>query len=227
MDPADRNALARSGELVELEQDEEVAGFELALVLEGNVEVAATVSDAAAERIPPGGLVRARGTVPASFDIRLVSSSGGARIVTWGADATTRAFAMAPWIDDQLKATGNRVQALVGATLGPIAERLDESLRTEFTSRLAVRALMPGELYVEEGKPVSTMTLVGAGELLVGDEAVGFGNFLFPNETLQAGKAPSSARAGEHGAIVLFADRTVAQELLVTCPPLLEIFAGM
>jgi hypothetical protein len=38
--------------------------------------------------------------------------------------------------------------------------------------------------------------------------------------------APSTVRAARGGALVLFADRNVAQELLVTCPPLLEIFAG-
>jgi hypothetical protein len=34
-------------------------------------------------------------------------------------------------------------------------------------------------------------------------------------------------RASRGGALVLLAERGVAQELLVTCPPLLEIFAGM
>jgi hypothetical protein len=33
-------------------------------------------------------------------------------------------------------------------------------------------------------------------------------------------------RAAKGGALILYADRGVAQELLVTCPPLLEIFAG-
>ena len=53
------------------------------------------------------------------------------------------------------------------------------------------------------------------------------GEFLFPNESLRAAPAPSTVRASRGGALVLLAERGVAQELLVTCPPLLEIFAGM
>ena len=56
---------------------------------------------------------------------------------------------------------------------------------------------------------------------------VGSGEFLFPTEVLGAGSAPATARAGAGGALVMFGDRAIAQELLVTCPPLLEVFAGM
>jgi hypothetical protein len=56
---------------------------------------------------------------------------------------------------------------------------------------------------------------------------VGSGEFLFPGEVLGAGAAPLTARAGPGGALILFGDRMIAQELLVTCPPLLEVFAGM
>jgi hypothetical protein len=51
------------------------------------------------------------------------------------------------------------------------------------------------------------------------------GDFLFPNEVLRAASAPTSVRAGDGGALALVADKGVAQELLVTCPPLLEAFA--
>ena len=57
--------------------------------------------------------------------------------------------------------------------------------------------------------------------------SVGTGEIVFASEIMGAGKAHASARAGKGGALVLVADRSVAQELLVTCPPLLEIFAGM
>jgi hypothetical protein len=76
------------------------------------------------------------------------------------------------------------------------------------------------------------LLLVGLGELeLVKDRAVvgavSSGAFLFPTEVLGAGSAPLTARAGAGGALILFGDRRIAQELLVTCPPLLEVFAGM
>jgi hypothetical protein len=58
-------------------------------------------------------------------------------------------------------------------------------------------------------------------------ERLGPGDFLFATEVLGGGLAPTTARAGPRGAIVLFGARAVAHELLVTCPPLLEVFAGM
>ena len=45
-------------------------------------------------------------------------------------------------------------------------------------------------------------------------------------EKSAAAPAPETVRAAQGGAVILVADRKVAQELLVTCPPLLEIFAG-
>jgi hypothetical protein len=44
---------------------------------------------------------------------------------------------------------------------------------------------------------------------------------------MSGGKAVATARAGKGGALILAGSRGVAQELMSTCPPLLEIFAGM
>ena len=51
--------------------------------------------------------------------------------------------------------------------------------------------------------------------------------FLFPSVIMGGGRATATARAGKGGALVLASDLTVAQELMSTVPPLLEIFAGM
>jgi CRP-like cAMP-binding protein len=56
---------------------------------------------------------------------------------------------------------------------------------------------------------------------------LGPGDILFPTEVLGADAAPATARAGDGGAVILFGERHVVHELLVSCPPLLEIFAGM
>jgi CRP-like cAMP-binding protein len=102
------------------------------------------------------------------------------------------------------------------------------------TSRLKVRALEEHEVCAAQGTPVPGLLVVGAGELeLLGDDGqpngsvLSPGDFLFAAEALRAAPAPNTARAAKGGALVLFADRNLAQELLVTCPPLLEIFAGM
>jgi hypothetical protein len=92
--------------------------------------------------------------------------------------------------------------------------------------------LGPGEVLVQAGHVVPGLMLVGVGgiEMLDGETfrgQIGPGEFLFASTILGGGSAPLTARASEEGAVILFADRKVAQELLVTCPPLLELFAGM
>jgi hypothetical protein len=142
------------------------------------------------------------------------------------------AFRTIPWVEEDLRAAADRVQTLVGITIGPLGERIDVSIREEIVSRLTMRPLGPAEIVVNAGEPVPGLLLVGIGELeLIKDDkvsgTVGSGEFLFPTEVLGGGSAPTTARAGPGGALVLFGDRRVAQELLVTCPPLLEVFAGM
>jgi CRP-like cAMP-binding protein len=119
-------------------------------------------------------------------------------------------------------------------TMGPLGDRLDPVLRAQVAKQLTLRTLSEHEVFAVRGKPIPGLLVVGAGELeLIRDDGVPngtvlrAGDFLFPSEILSAGPAPSTVRAGRGGALVLFADRHLAQELLVTCPPLLEIFAGM
>jgi CRP-like cAMP-binding protein len=136
-------------------------------------------------------------------------------------------------VEDDLRAAGDRLQALVGATMGPLGERMDPVLREEIANKLTLRVLAEHEIFAVRGKPIPGLLVVGAGELeLVKEDGtpegglLHAGDFLFPNEILMAGPAPNTVRAARGGALILFADRLAAQELLVTCPPLLEIFAG-
>ncbi len=212
--------------------EEEVMGFALAYVIRGEVDVAAQIVDAPAERLKEGAILKARGGVAEAVPLRLICASESAVVATWDTAHVEPAFKSCPWVEDELREEANRIQALVGVTLGPIADRLDASIRAQVTSRLAVRELAEGETVVEMGQPVKEMCIVGQGELelLHGDKvvaSVGTGEFLFPSEILGAGKASASVRAGKGGALLLVANRAVAQELMVTCPPLLEIFAGM
>jgi hypothetical protein len=229
----ERAALERSARVQRLSKDEEVEGFALAFVVEGGVTVAATIADSPAERLAAGAVLKAKGTLAEeSVPLKLVAPEDGVVVATWTQEQIEHAFRSCPWVDEELRAQANRVQALVGLSLGPIAERLDADLRMQVTSRLDVRELAAGEVLVEAGQPVRTMVVVGQGklELLEGDAVraeLGPGDILFPTEILGAGAAPRTARAAEGGALVLHADRAVAQELMVTCPPLLEIFAGM
>lgn len=116
--------------------------------------------------------------------------------------------------------------------MGALGRRLDDALRAQVSSRLKVRSLLEGEVLAEAGAPVPGLVVVGAGklELVEQDTVVGEllpGEFLFAEQVLGAGVAPFTARAGAGGALVLAGNRAIAQELMVTCPPLLEILAGM
>lgn len=227
-----RAEFARAARVHVLAIEEEVGQFALALVLGGDLDVAATMVDAPAARIGRGVPLRSRGTTEEGVPMRLIAASEGAIVATWNDAEVEAAFKSCPWVEEDLRSASDRVQTLVGVTIGPFGERLDTNLRDQVASKLEVKSLAPGEVIVEAGRPVPGLLIVGVGEVeLVRDGAVvqtlGSGEFLFPDAILGAGAAPAEARAGKGGVLVMFGNRMVAQELLVTCPPLLEVFAGM
>jgi hypothetical protein len=227
-----RAACAAAAIIATLARDEEVSGFALVYVMEGAVDLMATIIEAPARRLEAGAVLRARGTIDHVEPLRLVAASDAARVATWDEAAVEAAFRTCPWVEDDLRAAGDRAQAEVGVTMGPLGERLDPGMRADVLSKLALRVLVENDVYAEQGKPIPGLLVVGAGELeLLGEGGtaqghVRAGEFLFPAEVLRAAPAPATARAGKGGAIVLCAERHAAQELLVTYPPLLEIFAG-
>ena len=228
-DARERFALAAT--IADLAKDEEASGFALAMIIEGEVDVAATIVDAPAARYQVGAVLRTQGTVDQEVPIRLICASERASIATWNDEAVADAFRTCPWVEDDLRAAANQMQALVGITMGPLGERLDKSIRDQVTSRLEVRGLSAGEIVVAQGQPMPGLVLVGVGELelVIGDEVsgtIGPGEFLFASQVLSSGRAPSTARVAKGGALIMCASRAVSQELLVTCPPLLELFAG-
>jgi hypothetical protein len=227
-----REELERVAEIHRLSRDEEIMGFALAYVVAGAVDVAAQISDAAAERLEAGAVLKGKGTVAESTPLRLVGASDGTVVATWTAEQIDPAFATCPWVEDDLRERANHVQALVGVTLGPLAEHLDLELRRQVTSRLALRELEEGGVEMEAGAPVKELCIVGQGslELVENGEVVGtvnVGEVLYPQEIMGGGKAKSTVRAAKGGALLLVADRGVAQELMMICPPLIEIFSAM
>src|SRR5258706_9343484 len=116
-----------------------------------------------------------------------------------------------------------------------LGERHDDTLRQSVTDRCQVKTLLAGDVIVIKGKSVPGMFIVAAGSVEVAD-GVGDsanvlsellpGDFVFANEVMAAAPAPNTARAGPGGALVLFADRKIAHEMMVSVPPLLEILSG-
>lgn len=227
-----REAFAAAAQVHDLSEGEEVSHFALAYVLTGEMDVAATMVDAPALRLLEGNVLRSRGTTNEGVPMRLICATNEGRVATWSTRDVEDAFRAIPWVEEDLRTASDRAMTLVGITIGPLGERLDVSIREEIVGKLTMKPLDPHELVVNIGDSVPGLFLVGVGELeLVRDDTVvgkvGSGDFLFATEVLGAGPAPATARAGAGGALILYGDLRVAQELLVTCPPLLEVFAGM
>jgi CRP-like cAMP-binding protein len=223
--------LARDAELQPLSVEEEVGSFGAALVVRGAVGIMPAIADVAASIARPGDVVFTTGSLEDGIVLRVVALEDETLVASWKKETLDAAFAACPWVVDELREVADRFQALAGATLGDLGDRLDDSLRAAVTDRLQVRVLEAGDVIVEKGVAVPGLYVVGAGrlELVDGDEVVdelGPGDFVFPTEVTSAGAAPSSVRTGQGGALVLFASRTDAHELMLSVPPLLEILAG-
>lgn len=218
-----RDAFARAGTVHHLQQDEEVPATALCYVIDGDIRVASAVADAAGVTLHAQDVMRARGTLEASLPLRLAAASEQATVVTWDNEAVSAAFAACPWVESELRTEANRTLAICGATIGPLGERLDESIFLDAMSRFEVKVLLPGEALVAAGAPLPGLCIVGVGEV----DTAGPGDFVFPEGVLSPVPVSHALSAGAEGALVLVTSRTVAQELLVTCPPLLEILAGM
>ena len=67
-----RAELERVAEIHRLSLDEEIMGFALAHVIEGDVDVAAQIVDVPAERIAKGTVLKAYGTIAESMPLRLI-----------------------------------------------------------------------------------------------------------------------------------------------------------
>jgi hypothetical protein len=226
-----RRALASTATIESLSAEEDVSVTCLALVLEGSASVQATVADVVAVPLKPGELLYAKSSIPDALSLRLVAEAEPTVVALWDHSAE-EVLEATPDLAERLKQASDRTQAIAGCTMGPVGERLDEALRAQAIEKLEVRALGANEVIATAGQPVPGMVIIGVGTVeLEGDngqsDRLGPGDFLFATEVLGGGAAPATARAGAKGAIVLFGPRNVAHELLVTCPPLLEVFAGM
>ncbi|HET9955465.1 MAG TPA: cyclic nucleotide-binding domain-containing protein [Polyangiaceae bacterium] len=229
---AAQQRLATGAWVTTLAPEEEVTHFGLALIVEGTAAVMSTVADASGAQLAARDLALSHGHLQDSVALRLVAQGSGARIATWSEQELEAVLRDCPWVYDDLKTSGDRLQALTGITVGPMGEQLDDMLRAMVVERCSVKHYLPHEVIAEAGRPVPGMIVLGAGRIEVLEpsserieENLKPGEFLFPQAILQASPAPATARAGQSGALVVFAERRVAHELLVSVPPLLGIFA--
>jgi CRP-like cAMP-binding protein len=207
--------------------DEEVNAFGLALVLKGSVSVMPAIADVACARASVGEPVFCQGNLENGVAVRVVAHSEGAELAVWQAEDFESAMASCPWVAEELRTVADRFQALAGATMGPLGDSLDESMRALVTDRTEVKRLEAGEELLSAGNPLPGLHIVGAGSLEIegGDEALP-GDLLFAQLLLGGGATPKTVRAGDQGALVLFVDRSSAHELMMSVPPLLEVLAS-
>lgn len=227
--------LATKARLQTLAPDEETGAFAIALVLKGWVNIMPTIADAVCARAGPGEVVFTQGSLEEGVLLRVVAGEENTTLALWDRAALQEATADCPWVADELRAVADRYQALGGAAMGPLGERLDDALRAQVTDRCEVRALLPREFVFSSGQPVVGIHIVGAGriEVVEGEgeaetvsEELGPGDILFSQQVMASLPAPATARAGKDGALLLSADRHVAHELMVSVPPLLELLAS-
>jgi hypothetical protein len=199
-----------------LAADEEVAGFGVALLLEGDATVCAAIVDTPVSTAARGALLPARGTFGDAVALRVVAGPRGARIAVWNPPAVEEALTGHPEVIGALSARADRLQALAGATLGPLGE-LSDTARERLVERLGVRVVQPREAVVEAGAELARLMLVCVGSVdIVGGaatETVRTGELLFARATAEALPAPAGARAGASGAILLVGDRELLPEL--------------
>ena len=224
-----QSELAACGELVTLAASQEFLLREgAALITHGQVHVTLPFSDVSGERVAGGAVVAARGSVDAGA-LRLIADAERTRLVTWTDEQLSSAVRDCPWVEDDLRQLADRLQAHASAGLGPLGERLDDALRATVYERLQVRVLAPEESVAERGKPLKGLFVVAVGNLNVGDsgiDSITSGQFVFPSCVIGGELPPHDVKAGPKGAVVLFATRPVAHELMMSVPPLLELLAG-
>jgi hypothetical protein len=226
-----RNQLAKDSLLKRYAAGDLIESFALVFVVSGDVHVQAVGALSYATTIRAGTVLRSRGTLEETIRLRLVCASPTGVIATWNAAVVEAALGSCPWVEDDLRATGDRVQALAGASLGALGQRLSPDLRTGIVDKLTMRAFAPHETIVTKGVAVPGILLVAAGRVdLDADGAptaeVTAGQFVLPNEVLSASPSPVTARAAAGGALVFVADRKKTQELFATEPLLIELLSG-
>jgi hypothetical protein len=228
--PETQQELAVRARVEALAPDQEVSGFGLALVTRGKVVVMPTIAEGACGYASRGEPVFSQGTLAEGVPLRAVALAGGAEVAVWRPEDFQHVLATCPWVADELRAVGDRFQALAGAAMGPLGDRLDDHMRGMLTERCEVRVLLQGDVLIEEGKPLTGLFIVGGGhlEVLRGDtverELVP-GDLPFASSLLTHEKASGTVRAAAGGALVLRADRMTAHELIVSVPPLLELLS--
>jgi CRP-like cAMP-binding protein len=225
----------KKAQLVTLGVGEEVGSFAVALVVRGWVDIMPAIADCACAKAGPGQVVFTEGTLDEGIALRAVAGQTPTLVAVWNSEALTAATHDCPWVEEDLRVVADRFQALAGAVMGELGDRLDDVLRAQVTDRCELRALLPRELLFNQADQVDGMYIIGAGRIETFEaraeeskliDELGPGDFVFPASVLAADPAPYAARAGARGTLLLYASRHNTHELMMLVAPLLEILSA-
>lgn len=201
----------------------------VALVTEGTVHILLDGSGVSAARVSAGQVVAVDGSLGRQ-PLEIMADGSAPRLAVWRQETLDAATSDCPWVVDDLRVLADRFQAQAGAGQGELGARLDDALRAAVYDRLEVRVLKPQEVVAVTGEPLSGLFIVAGGALTATREGqsqtLNPGEFVFASCVIGAEPAPANVVAGADGALVLYAARPLAHELMMSVPPLLEILAG-
>lgn len=220
-----QRSLGSSAKLVELQLEEEVSVQGLAVLVSGGAAVCAAIADDVAAQIREKVLVSAFASIGDATKIRIVATEP-TRVATWERATVEEALKSCPWVLDELVTVGERYAARAGATMGPLGD-LDDFSRITALDRLSLKTLHGADLLAPVGSELSGLRIVGAGTIVLerptGAVIYSAGDIVMPETVLNGGVTDAPLRAGEQGALVLFASRTVTLELFSILPSLVEL----
>lgn len=209
----------------QLPAEQALSGFGVALLLEGEAVIAAVGSSAPASRAVRGALIPTEGSIADAAPIRIIAGPDGATVACWDHGALEEALKSCPWVLDEITERAERLNALCGATLGPLGD-IDEISRNQLLDQLEVRVARPGQAVAAPGEPLNGVALVCGGAIELLDEngaawkRLGPGDLLFARAVLEGRPAPCPARAGPGGALILVGQQGLAQALIQESPEL-------
>ena len=152
-----RDGLAKAAHLQRHTKGDALGAFGRVFMVNGDAHVMASGVPSPALTIGKGTVLRARGTLDSAIALDLACASESCVAATWAEEAVGDALGACPWVEDELRASADRVQAQAGATLGALGQRLSTELRASVVNRLTMRAF-PASSSLEPGRWSSSST---------------------------------------------------------------------
>lgn len=215
--------LSHSAEIVRLCSGEEIGVTGLVFVAQGEVQVSAAVSDCAPVTLLRGQVLRGQSSLCVPLALRCIANGEDAVLLRWSVGELAEALVDSRAIDDELRELADPVQAACGASLGPLAESIGEEVLRVLLQKMQLKRLAPGEVWIEQGKTMPGVCVLGLGALHAGSvEDYGPGDVPFAESALACEPLELALRAGSKGALLWVGTRAALFELITSAPTLLE-----